>query len=290
MDESTTPVPDKTVKRDRILFAIVALYLAFTFIRRLFPTDEWSSRAETVLRIAIDLALAIGLIGLGRRVLKAAPRGTRGRGKWLFVFAAGLVSLLGILVIQMNGGQQVEWQPRHKAASVPALPADLKDMVTRIEGLIAAYQKADAEIAATRWARTSAEKGVRELRTLPREDLREYVAKQRALLSSIDAMLEFLTEPRLVNDYARTWSYAESQGLTAGRERPDINPTPWRLVRQLYGSLYELHKLVEENWEEWRLLQSPAPEAELKPWQRETKRLASEAQDAQQQLVAYPDF
>jgi len=289
LEEPATPIPDKTVKRDRVLFAIVALYLAFTFLRRLFPTDEWSSRSETMLRIAIDLALAIGLIGLGRRVLKALPRGTRGRGQWLFLFVAGLVSLLGILVIHMNGGQRLAMHPRFKAASVPALPADLNGMVSRVESLIAAYQKAEAEITGTRWARTSARSGVRELRALPREDLREYLAKQRAMLSAIDGMLEYLAKPGLADDFARTWSYAESQGLTAGRERPRTDPTLWRLLRRVWGPLYESHKIVEENWEEWRSIQSPTPEAQLKPWQRETKRLASEGQAAQKELAAHPD-
>ena len=239
--------------------------------------------------IVIDLAIAVGLIGLGRRVLKAVPRGTDGRGKWLFVSAVGIVSLLGILVIQMNGGQRVEWQPRAQANHAPALPADLKDMVSRVEALVASYQKADAEITETRWARTAAKREPRQLRLLDREDLREYLVKQRAVLDAIDKMLQFLAEPRLVNDFKRVWTYAESQGLTAGRERPDINPAPWHLLREVYGSVYEMNKLVDENWEEWRSREAATPEAEQKPWQRETKRLAAKAAAAQKQLAEMPD-
>ena len=58
-------VPDRTLKRDRVLFTIAALYLVITFVRRLFPTAEAPSSSETILRVVIELALAIGLIGLG---------------------------------------------------------------------------------------------------------------------------------------------------------------------------------------------------------------------------------
>ena len=100
---------------------------------------------------AIDLALAIGVIGLGVRVLKSVPRGAPGRGKWLLLFVAGIVSVLGILAIHATGGQRVEWGPRTQT-STPALPADVNAKMVRIEELLASYHKADADMAATRWA------------------------------------------------------------------------------------------------------------------------------------------
>ena len=280
--------PDRTLKRDRILFAIVTVYVVMIFVRRLFPTDEIPRPSHAMFWGAIDLALAIGVIGLGLRVLKSVPRGVHGRGKWLLLFVAGIVSLLGILAIHATGGQRVEWEPRPQT-STSALPADVNAKMMRIEELLASYQKADADMAATRWARTSAEKGARELRTLRREDLQEYLARQRAVLDSSERMLQFLSEPGLATDFNRIWVYAESRGLTGGRERPDINPAPWRLVRQLYASSYALNKTVEQNWEEWRLIESPPPEAELKPWQKELRRLAAEATEAQKQLAQLPD-
>ncbi len=278
-------IPDKAVKRDHVLFVMVALYLAFSFLRRLFATDEWSSRSETMLRIAIDLALAIGLIGLGCRVLKALPKGRRGRGTWLAVFAVGLVSLLGILALQINAAQRAERQSQYQAPLAQGMLAVLKDMVSQMDGLTAAYQKATLEIAATRWSQTFSEKG--DLRALARDDLRDYLAKQKALIDSIDGMLAFLAEPRVVNDFGSSWTYAESHGLTAGRKQPDIDKTPWRLRRRLNESSYAAYKLVEENWEEWRSIQSVIPEAELNSWQREMKRLAAEARAAQTELTAY---
>lgn len=282
-------VPDRTLKRDRVLFTIATLYLVITFVRRLFPTAEAPSPSETTLRVVIELALAIGLIGLGNRILKAVPRGTHGRGKWLFLFVAGLISLFGIFAIHITGGQRVEWEPRTQV-STPALPADLKAMVSRIEGLVASYQKADTEVDATRWARTSAESGdPKQLAKLPRQELREYLAKQRALLDAIDRMLQFFAEPRVVADFNRIWSYAESQGLTGGRKRPDVDPRPWQLLRQIYGPALQLNTIIEENWEEWRLTKSPIPEAERKPWHKEVARLTAEVASARKELTQLLD-
>lgn len=283
-------VPDRTLKRDRVLFTIVALYLVFTFVRRLFPTAEVPSPSVTILRVVIELALAIGLIGLGRRILKAVPRGTHGRGKWLFLFVAGLVSLFGIFAVHITGGQRVEWPPRSEV-NAPALPADLNAMLSRIEELVASYQKADAEVDATRWVQTTAETSgdYKQLIKLPRQDLREYLAKQRALLEAVDRMIQFLAEPRFVADFNMVWSYAEARGLTGGRKRPDIDPRSWRLIRQLYGPLYEFHKIIEENWEEWRLIESPVPEAERKPWHNEIVRLSADAASARKELTQFLD-
>lgn len=286
------PIPDRSPPtRDRVLFVLVALYLVITFVRRLFPTAEIPRPSYALVRVAIDLALAIGLIGLGLRVLKTVPRGTPGRGKWLFLFVAGLVSVLGIFIIQITGGQRVEWQPRTQSSlASPALPADLKAMVSRIEGLVATYQNADAELAATRWARTSAETGdPKQLAKLPRQDLREYLAKERALLDAIDRMREFLAEPRLVADFNFIWSYAESQGLTGGRQRPDIDPRPWQMLREIFGPALQLDTIIEENWDEWRLIESPIPEAERKPWHKEIARLSTEVASARKELTQLLD-
>ena len=75
---------------------IVALYLVIiTFVRRLFPIAEMPRRSETVLTISIDLALAIGLIGLGTRILKAIPReGSRTR-QVAVIASGGLISCWG---------------------------------------------------------------------------------------------------------------------------------------------------------------------------------------------------
>ena len=163
-------------------------------------------------------------------------------------------------------------------------------MVSRIEELVASYQKADAELQATAWSRTSAETGdPKQLAKLPRQDLREYLAKERALLDAIDRMLEFFAEPRVAADFNRIWSYAESQGLTGGRQRPDVDPRPWRLMRQFYGPALKLNTIIEENWEEWHLIKSAIPEAERKPWHKEVVRLSAEVKSARKELTQVLD-
>ena len=275
-------IPARTLKWDRVLFVIVALYLVITFVRRLFPIAEMPRRSETVLKILIELALAIGLIGLGTRILKAIPRKAHGRGKWLLLLVVGLISLLGIFAIHVTGGQRVEQAPRSRGVladpSVQALGAEIEKMASRMKALVALLEKAQADLDKTRWQRT-AETAPDQLRNLSREDLREYVAKQRALLDSIDRILQYLTESGFEAKFDRLFNLAKSQGLTAGRKRPDTRS--WRILRQRRAANDELSKILEEHWEEWRLIESPQPEAELKPWQKEMNRLGREVSSEQ---------
>lgn len=275
--------PARARKWDRGLFVIVALFLVVTFIRRLFPIEEMPRRSEIVLGILIDLAMAVALVGLGTRILKAIPRGTPGRGGWLSLFVTGLISLLGIFVIHLNGGQRVEWQPRRPQVTTEALPADLKDMTLRMEGLVASFKKAEAELENTRLVRT-VNKNPDEGKKLSREDWRDCIAKQRAVVDATDEMLEFLTKPDFAPNFNRVFSYAESQGLTGGRKRPEIDPRPWRLLRQRYAAEYSLNKKMEDHWEEWHSTESSPPNAKPERWREEVEELAADAKDAQKQL------
>jgi hypothetical protein len=270
-------------KWDRILFVIVALGLIITFIRRLFPIEEMPRSSEVVLKILIDLALAVALAGLGLRILKAIPRGTPGRGGWLSLFLAGLISTLGIFAVHLSGGQRVEWPPVRSQSKTAAQPADLKDMTLRMEALIASYKKADAELDGTRWARTAYEAPA-DAKKLSREDWREGVAKQRAVVEAIDEMLELLTKPDFAANFNRVFSYAESQGLTGGRKRPDVDPRPWRLLRQRYAAEFSMNRILEKHWEEWHSTEPPSPGAEPKRWREDLEQLTADAKDAEKQL------
>ena len=99
-------------KVDRIVFFFVGIFLVITFVRRLFPVDEMPGRGVMVLEILCDVGMAVGLIGLGTKILRVTPPGTPGRGGWLLLFGAGTISALGIFVIHLTGGQRVEWAPR----------------------------------------------------------------------------------------------------------------------------------------------------------------------------------
>ena len=278
-------------KRDCILLVIIVLYLVFTFVRRLFPAAEMARPTQSALIIVIELVLGVGLIGLGVRILKGIPQGVSGRGMWAFLLTAGLVSFFGIFGIHLTGGQRVKSLQSTRPgsvltdASIEALGAEMETMSSRMRELVASVEKAQVEVDDTRWDRTQ-RATPNQLRNLAREDLREHLAKQRAFLDSIDRVLQYLAESGFQEKSDRLFSYAESQRLTAGRQRPDSRS--WRILRQLHGANHDMEKIVEEHWEEWRLLESPPPEAELKPWQKEVRRLASEATSAQKQLSELP--
>lgn len=131
-------------KIDRIVFAVVGVFLVITFVGRLFPVDEKPGRTVRVLTIVFDVGMAVGLVGLGTKLLRETPRGTPGRGAWLFLFGAGLISSLGIFVIHLTGGQRVEWAPRktplRSAFSDTPRPEETADYTQGGELLAAAVQ------------------------------------------------------------------------------------------------------------------------------------------------------
>ena len=104
---STTSETDRRIKRERVLFVIIALVLIFNFVRRLYPVAEQSGSAENIITFLADLGMAVGLIGLGVRILKAIPRESEGRGKWVALLVAGSMAVAGIFVIHANGGPRV---------------------------------------------------------------------------------------------------------------------------------------------------------------------------------------
>lgn len=61
------------------MFVIIALVLIFNFVRRLFPVAERSGSTENIMSILFDLGMAVGLVGLGPRILKAKDAATRPR-------------------------------------------------------------------------------------------------------------------------------------------------------------------------------------------------------------------
>jgi hypothetical protein len=274
--------PRRTQNWQRVLFVIVGLGLIITFVRRLFPIEEIPRRPVIGLTIVIDLALAIALVGLGSRILKATPKGTTGRGGWLALFLAGLISSVGIFVIHLSGGQRLEVHSRSQSKSED-LPADLKDMALKMEDLNADFKKAQAEEQNTRWFRVSNESAEEIKRILNRQDWQEYIAKQRTVIETIDRMLEFLSKPNLAADLNRVYNFAQSRGLTGGRMRPNIDLQSWRLFRQRYVAEYNYNKILEEHWDEWHSPQD-SQNAEPQPWRKEVDRLINEAREADKQL------
>ena len=164
-------------------------------------------------------------------------------------------------------------------------------MASQFEALIASYGKAKFEMEETQWVRVGSV-SASVLQKLRRQDLQEYLAKQRVLLETIDRNLKFVEEPGVKTNLDRLFKSAESRELTAANwKRPDVDPPSWRLRRQMFGSFYQAYKIMDENWEEWRVTSSPKPEAKLKPWEKEINRLFDAGEAAQKQLeeVQKPD-
>ena len=167
-------------------------------------------------------------------------------------------------------------------AAVPS--AEFEKMAARFEALIEGYNIAKMQLDQTQWGIIES-KAPGVLGKLPRENLTEYLAKQRVLLDSIDQNIAFQGEPGVEDNLDPLFRRAESNRLTQGWKRADIGLHAWRLRRQLFGSLHEVNKLIDKNWEEFRLIESPTPESKRKPWQKEIHRLLDVARPANDELV-----
>lgn len=200
------------MKRERILFVIIALVLIFHFVQRLFPVAERSSSAVNIISVLADLGMAVGLIGLGVRILKAIPRGTGGRGKWITLLVAGSIAVAGIFVIHASGGPRVELPPRtinssallrsttsSGAGPTPGIrtgpelesAANSADplqflMVLDLKRLIETGNERFAEMDNSRWAQIIQTTDVEQRKTLTHDDFREFCQKQHRYFATLD--------------------------------------------------------------------------------------------------------
>lgn len=94
------PRPGGNIERRLLLFS--SLSLVVTFIRGLGPVAERSGSTVNTLRFVFELAMAIGVVGLGFRVLKAARRDGTGQVRWLALMVVGTFAALGVFVIRLS--------------------------------------------------------------------------------------------------------------------------------------------------------------------------------------------
>lgn len=113
---------------DRGWLVLTASILVLKFLFGLRPMGELPSPTLKAMTGLIDLAMAIGLIGFGVRVLRSQASG---RGKWIFVLVIGIVAAFGLLVIRLNDGPRVELPPR--LAQSPPPPDVAKDVQELVE-------------------------------------------------------------------------------------------------------------------------------------------------------------
>jgi hypothetical protein len=267
-------------KVERILLVTTSLFLLYDFVRDLFPIDEMPSPTVDLMSVAFELLMAFGVVVLGVRVVKAAPQGTSERPVWIAVMIAGIIGAMGVLGVRMSGGQRVELPPRpSQAASESSIfPPELEKLGTRMGVVMSAYQKAETAAQDARWAKTDAS----EYRKLPREVLKEYIARLRELVDATDQAIAMLAEPGFEANLARMVSIAEAHGTRL--QKADLKPDALRILRRIYAGSLQVHQIIDTNWEEWRADSGSGNDP--KPWQKELLALASDIRMADKELDA----
>jgi len=144
------------------------------------------------------------------------------------------------------------------------------------------YQAADSTLGETRWAKTDSH----ERRQLPREALKEYIARLRDLVEATDRLIALLSEPGFDANIARFIKLAKARGERF--PKVDLSPDAWRLLRRIYAGGYQVHVLTEAHWEDW--VANPFPEpAKASPWQKEVLALVNDIQIAEKEHDALLD-
>ena len=87
---------------ERRILVISTLYLVVTFIRGFGPAGERPGNTVTALRFLFELAMAIGVVGLGVRVVKSVRRDGGGYARWLTLMVVGIVAALGVFLIRLG--------------------------------------------------------------------------------------------------------------------------------------------------------------------------------------------
>lgn len=168
-------------------------------------------------------------------------------------------------------------------SSAEVVPAEFQEVSWQMDASVTAVNKADTQVNNTRLSQAAAG-GAAEIRKLNPEDLQDHGMKLGVLVSALDRGIQRLSEPGFAERLESFFSMIESRGIQANWKRADFDLRRWQLLRQSYSAGYEIHKLVVDNWEEWRAIESFPPEPEQKPWQKEITRLHAEMKLATDKL------
>jgi hypothetical protein len=265
-------------KFERVLLVIMSLYLVATFIRLLFPIAEKSSSGVDGLRMIFEVAMAVGVIGLGVRVLKSNPPGSPGKAGWVALMVAGTIGAIGIFGIRLSGGPRVELPPRPTQSSTEssAFSPELEKFGTRMTEVMMAYQKAENAFEKTRWNETES----KDRRNLPRAAMQDHLARHREYLDAIDRAIALFSEPGFEERVDRLVASAKAGGHRL--DKPDVNLELWQSRRRLWVAAYRACVFVEANWDEW--VANPRTRVEdAKPWQFELAALGGEVKRADEE-------
>ena len=257
-------------KRDRTIFVGAVILLVYNFIRALMPVHELPSASLNVLSITLELAMFIGVVGMGPRILRSVPEGGS-RGGWIFLLVVGVVAGLGIFGIRISGGPWVELSPRTSRTADSGLHHQLHEQLVALEGL-------SQKFAETHWIQTFATQDTAKIQTLTRDNLQEARAICGEMREHADRILKVFAD-------------ATAQGVahsTLSDEPSAARLETWQATRESYVATYDYLGLIEKHWDEWLADPFPTATSDSKPWQVEIRRLmdvaATSARQAHAQL------
>jgi hypothetical protein len=153
-----------------------------------------------------------------------------------------------------------------------ALPHQLRDALQLCKN-------ASDKVLATRWVKLG--KDPAQTRTRTREDLQEMRRLYSELPERVDRVMKILAEAkRKGTDLSMAWP-AEPK-LT----RLEF----WSAMRQSHQAGLEMLALIDQHWEEWKALPHVPDEKNMKPWERELRRLeaVNDAKVKEAQVVEGP--
>jgi hypothetical protein len=282
-------------KRDRTIFVGAVIVLVYTFIQACMPVDEVPSQSLNFLSIVLELAMFVGVVGMAPRILRSVPEGAS-RGGWIFLAVVGVIAGIGIFGIRLSGGPRVELSPRptvttsatptpgmtdaelkgmhdlfvsienarKKPSNAPSPPGDNFNelaLQTNMLPAVADYVTALKRLQATRWIK-SPDANSYHPQKITRGDLHDAGEKLRELIATIDKLRKDL----------------DAQTLPV----PAAEKEFWRIKRETSIAFQKLTKLLEENWNEWRVSGIEPKAGEAKPWQKEALRLQGEVDKLKQ--------
>ena len=127
--EDDTTGPER--RPERFLLIVISLFLISGFARRFFfppgPEEEWPSPTVTLLSIASQVAMIIGVIGLSFRRLKATARPAEAVGAWMVLPVLGLIAEFGLLAIRFSGGPPGELPQRPGTSADASRPPSMRE-------------------------------------------------------------------------------------------------------------------------------------------------------------------
>jgi hypothetical protein len=97
---------------ERRILVISTLYLVVTFLRGFGPAGARPGNMVTALRFLFELAMAIGVVGLGIRVVKSVRRDGGGVARWVTLMVVGIFAALGVFIIRLGDVSGLTPPPR----------------------------------------------------------------------------------------------------------------------------------------------------------------------------------